>query len=122
MKPTVAIIALACAALATPALAASYPVSGKWGQSTSAKKGPIDCKNMRVIQFNGNQRTDSKGGVPAYRNKTVTPDGGSSYRVTDEFATGQITARTTYTLRIVDADRIEMGQQGGSAVTLHRCK
>jgi hypothetical protein len=45
--------------LAVPALADSYPVSGRWGQSTSSAKGAIDCSDVRVITFNGNQRTDS---------------------------------------------------------------
>ena len=56
---------------------------------TSAK-GAIDCSSKRVIAFNGNQRTDSNGGVPAYRNKSVTAEGSSSYRVVDEFTNGQI--------------------------------
>lgn len=59
-------------ALAVPALADSYPVSGAWGQSTSLAKGGIVCAGKRVITFNGDQRTDSKGGVRAYRNKSVT--------------------------------------------------
>jgi hypothetical protein len=44
---------------------------------------------LRVIAFNGNQRTDSKSGVPAYRNVSVTSSG-ANYRVSDEFTTGQI--------------------------------
>jgi hypothetical protein len=59
---------LAAVPVATPTLAASYPVSGQWGESASAAKGAIDCKGKRVIAFNGEQRTDSKGGVPTYRN------------------------------------------------------
>ncbi len=65
-----------------------------------------------MIDFNGDQRTDSNGGVPAYRNHSVTADGPSAYRVVDEFTTGQISnAHTTYTLRQVDADHIEMQMQ-----------
>jgi hypothetical protein len=114
-------LAILLAVLAVPALADSYPVSGRWGQSASSEKGPIDCSGKRVIAFNGNQRTDSKGGVPAYRNKSVTA-AGSNYRVVDVFTTGQINnARSSYTLRQVDADRIEMSGQGGT-LKLQRCK
>jgi hypothetical protein len=111
-------------ALAMPVQAQVYPVEGKWGQSTSSEKGPIDCADSkRVIEFNGDQRTDSNGGVPAYRNQSVVSEGPSSYRVTDEFSTGQISAgRTSYTLRKVDPDRVEMNMQDGGSVKLQRCK
>ena len=115
--------AMLLAALAAPVFAADYPVSGKWGQSASADKGPIDCGGKRVIDFNGNQRTDSKGGVPAYRNKSVTTEGQSRYRVVDEFTTGQISnAYTSYTLRQIDDDHIEMKMQQGGTLKLQRCK
>ena len=116
------ILILAALALAAPAFAASYPVSGKWGEITSTDKGAIDCAGKRVIGFNGNQRTDSKGGVPAFRNRSVETAGGG-YRVTDEFTTGQIrNGRTTFTLKQIDADRLEMTQQGGKTLMLQRCK
>ena len=100
-----------------------YPVSGHWGQSSSSANGAIDCAGKRVIAFNGNQRTDSKGGVPAYRNKSVTAESPSSYRVVDEFTTGQISnGSVSYTLRQVDADHIEMQQQQGGTLKLQRCK
>ena len=116
------ILAATTFALALPAAAANYPVSGKWGVNPPppAVKGPVDCSKLRVIAFNGDQRTDSKGGVPAYRNVSVTPSGGS-YRVTDQFTTGQISnARVTYTLRLIDADHVEMAQ--GGTLKLQRCK
>jgi hypothetical protein len=116
-------LALLLATLAQPALADGYPVNGPWGQSSSSDNGAIDCSGKRVITFNGNQRQDSKGGVPAYRNKSVTADGPSNYRVVDEFTTGQISnARTSYTLRQVDADHIVMQQQQGGTIKLQRCK
>ena len=62
-------------AFAAPGFAANYPVAGKWGQSTSSEKGAIDCSKLRVIDFKGDQRTDSKGGVPAYRNKSISAAG-----------------------------------------------
>jgi hypothetical protein len=124
MKTLVLLLAgLACAASAATADAASYPVSGRWGQSANSDKGPIDCRGKRVITFNGNQRTDSNGGVPAYRNRSVTADGPAQYRVVDEFSNAQVSnAHTSYTLRQVDADRIEMRLQQGGTLKLQRCK
>jgi hypothetical protein len=108
------------AALGAPALAANYPVSGRWGPEIAGKKGPIDCTG-RVIGFNGDTRTDSKGGVPAYRLKTIST-AGSAYRITDEFTTGQIrNGNTSYTLRQTDADHIVMQMQSGT-LNLQRCK
>lgn len=115
--------AILITASAAPALADGYPISGQWGESTSSNKGAIDCSNKRVMEFNGNQRTDSMGGAPAYRNKSITSEGPSRYRVVDEFSTGQISSgNTSYTLRQVDADHVEMNMQQGGAVTLQRCK
>ncbi len=115
--------AMLTAALAAPALAATYPVSGKWGQSASSTKGAIECHGRRVISFNGNQRTDSTGGVRAFRNRSVTADGPSQYRVVDEFSNGQISdGHTTYTLRQIDDDRITLQLEQGGTLTLQRCK
>ena len=109
-------------ALSAPGFAANYPVAGKWGQSTGSEKGAIDCSKLRVIDFKGDQRTDSKGGVPAYRNKSISA-AGNNYRVVDEFGTGQIgNARVNYTLQKVDADHIELNMQPGGTLKLQRCK
>ena len=115
---------LALLALAAPALAETgYPVNGKWGQSNSTEKGAIDCGNLRVIEFNGETRTDSKGGVPAYRLRTITEESATRFRVTDEFSTGQINnAHVDYTLQKVDADHIELNMQPGGVLKLQRCK
>ncbi len=126
MRKTILPAMLLCA-LAMPALADNYPVTGAWGQSASSEKGAIDCAGIRVITFNGNQRTDSKGGVPAYRNKSVTGAGsdsgaGSDYRIVDVFSNGQVNdAQVAYTLRMVDTDHIEMAMQTGS-LKLQRCE
>jgi hypothetical protein len=114
-------LVLAVVMLAAPALADTYPVSGRYGVGQSRENGAIDCSKLRVIAFNGDQRTDSKGGVPAYRNVSVTPVG-STFRIVDAFNTGQINARATLTLRKVDADRIEINQQPGGLLKLQRCK
>jgi len=115
---------LALLALAAPALAAaSYPVSGRWGQSSGADKGAIDCAGKRVIAFNGDTRTDSKGGVPAYRIKSITTAGPSQYRIVDQFTTGQIrNGSASYTLHQIDADHIELNLQPGGLLKLQRCK
>ena len=107
-----------------PAQAQVYPVQGKWGQSAGSEKGTIDCTHIeRIIEFIGNQRTDSNGGVPSYRNQSVQSEGPSTYRVVDEFSTGQIsTGHTAYGLRKIDADHIEMNMQDGSSLKLQRCK
>jgi hypothetical protein len=116
------LIATVLTTLATPALADSYPVSGPWGQSSSSSPGPIDCNRLRVIEFNGDQRTDSDGGVPGYRNKSVTR-AGSTYRIVDQFSTGQIrNANLYYTLTQTDADHIELNMKPGGLLKLQRCK
>lgn len=119
----IAALAWSAAALATPAFAGNYPVSGRWGQTASSEKGPIDCAKLRVIAFNGDQRTDSKGGVPAYRNRTVQASGAGQFRVVDEFTTGQIgNAHVSYALRVVNADTLEMNLEKGGTLRLRKCK
>jgi hypothetical protein len=118
----IAFFLLALGVLAVPALADDYPVSGRWGVTPEAQKGAIDCAGKRVIDFEGDQRKDSNGGVPAYRNESVTNVDGD-YRIVDQFTNGQISnGRTNYTLRQVDSDRLEMTQQNGSTLTLQRCQ
>jgi hypothetical protein len=113
----------ALATLTAPALADGYPVSGRWGESASAKKGPIDCTDKRVITFRGEERFDTGGGVPGYHNESVRTDGSKRWRIVDQFSTGQISAgSTTYTLEMNDADHISLALQGGSTLKLQRCK
>jgi len=122
MKTLIA-TSLTLIALAAPALAQSYPVSGSWGESTSSEKGAIGCGGKRVIDFNGDQRTDNRGGAPGYHIKSVVPDGPSQYRIVDQFTNGQIrNGNVIYTLRMVDADHIEMNMQRGGTLKLQRCK
>ena len=119
---TAILTAMLTAALAAPAMGASYPVSGKWGQSASSKKGAIECHGRRVMSFNGDQRTDSGGSVHAFQNRSITADGPSQYRIVDVFTTGQISdGHTSYTLRQVDADHIVVQSPQGT-VKLQRCK
>jgi hypothetical protein len=123
MIPRTGTALLLIAALATPALADSYPVSGRWGESDGSQKGAIDCAGKRVITFEGEQRFDTGGGVPAYHNKSVRSDGANQWRIVDEFSNGQISAAdTSLTLTKVDADHIVLDLQGGHTLKLQRCK
>jgi len=110
------------AMLASLALAASYPVSGKWTYDNPSAQGPAKDCGARYMEFQGEQRFDKGGGVPGYRNFRIERDGPSSYQVVDQFSTGQITARSNYTLRLIDADHIELHlQTGGRTIKLRRC-
>ncbi len=117
------IFAFAFAVVVAPAFAASYPVSGRWGADDSSEKGPVDCARLRVISFNGDTRTDSGGGVPAYRNASVTPRGTNEFDVVDIFTTGQISnAQAIFTLKTIDDDHIQLQMQQGGTLKLRRCK
>jgi len=106
-----------------PALAENYPVSGRFGVVTSSSDGPVDCGNKRVIEFSGGQRSDSNGGVPGYRAKSVEPNGPGQWRVTDQFTTGQIrNGSIGYTLKQADTDHLELQQQKGGTLKLQKCK
>lgn len=122
MRITLAILALL--AVVAPALAAAeYPVSGKWGEAKPGDQGAVDCSGRRIIAFNGNQRTDTVGGVRAYRLVSAQPHGPGEYNVVDQFSNGQINAgHTTYTLKSVDKDRLSLALQGGHTLKLQRCK
>ncbi|MCF8478255.1 MAG: hypothetical protein K9G60_14600 [Pseudolabrys sp.] len=123
MNRSFALATLLCTVVASPAFADTYPVSGKWGLSTSGEKGPIDCSKLRVITFNDGQRTDTGGGVPAFRNRTVRAHGPSRYRVVDEFTTGQIAnAQVEYTLHMIDDDHLELNMEKGGLQKLLKCK
>jgi hypothetical protein len=103
------------------AMAQSYPVSGKWTYEDSGGEGPaVEC-GKRYMDFQGERRFDTGGGVPDYRNRTVTGDG-NEYRLTDEFNTGQIRARVDYNIRRIDNDRIELKLPQNKTVRLRRCQ
>ena len=115
----IALITLVC----SPALADGYPVTGRWGEVSSGRPGPVACTSARVIEFKGSERTDSRGGVPSYRNKSITASGSNQWRVVDYFTSGQIRNGTiSYTLRLVDADHLEMDLQRGGMHKLRRCQ
>lgn len=114
---------IALIALSAPALADTYPVSGRFGVVPSFTDKPPDCAGKRTIAFNGDTRTDSNGGVPAYRNKSVQNAGAQTWRVIDIFTTGQISnAQAVYTLRAVKDGQLEMAMQPGGMIRLQKCK
>jgi hypothetical protein len=115
------LILFAASAGATPALALTYPVSGRWTPSSESKPGPIDCTAKRIIRFDLFRRFDSDGGVPDYRVIDLVDQGDTAFRITEEFNTGQITARLSYTLRQIDTDRIELALGRGGTLKLKRC-
>ena len=112
---------LALTAAPGAALAQSYPVSGKWTYENASAKGPAKDCGKRYMTFQSPQRFDTGGGVPNYRNISVDNVGGDTYRIVDEFNTGQIHARSSYTLRKVDPDHIEL-QVSGHTIALRRCE
>lgn len=119
----VSALALLLAMFATLAGAASYPVSGKWTYDNASAQGPAKDCGARYMEFQGEQRFDKGGGVPGYRNYSVTRENASTYQVTDQFATGQISARSTYTLRLLGPDHIELHMNaGGKTIKLRRCQ
>ncbi|HWK95123.1 MAG TPA: hypothetical protein VNR39_06850 [Pseudolabrys sp.] len=121
-RRTFLIVVIPVTLLAVNAQAANYPITGHWGVTASSEKGPVDCSRLRVIAFNGNQRTDSGGGVPAFRNQSIQQNGSNTFRIVDEFSTGQISnGQAKYTLKIVEPDRVEINQQPGGLLKLRKC-
>jgi len=107
---------------AQSAPAASYPVSGRWTYDHAMESGPAKNCGARKMEFQGERRLDSVGGVPEYRNLTVSQTSPSSYQVVDEFFTVQIRGRMEFTLQIVDPDHIEIHLvRAGKTFTLRRC-
>jgi hypothetical protein len=107
--------------VATPALALSYPVQGRYGLSDEIAPGPIDCSGKRVIRFEEVRRFDSGGGVPDYRMIELLHEGNTAFKITEEFHTGQIRAQHQYLLRLIDSERIELALERGGTLRLRRC-
>ncbi len=120
MKKFITALLLA-SCVSAPAFALSYPVSGRYGESSETKPGPIDCTGKRVIRFEDQQRFDSRGGVPAYRMMQLLNEGNDAFTITEEFDTAQIRARYKYRLRLIDPDRIEIAPVAGAVLKLKRC-
>jgi hypothetical protein len=112
---------LAALALAPPALAGSYPVSGNWTYDYSSEKGPAKQCGDRRMEFQGERRFDTVGGVPDYRNISVTASGESQYRIVDEVFNGPQHGHMNFTLRVIDSDHIELALGSGGSIRLRRC-
>ena len=123
MRPNRLLPASALAiAMCVPAQAASYPVAGTWTYENASDKGAAKDCGRRRMEFDGNLRHDTGSGAPEYKNVSVTDSGAESWRIVDEFFTGMIRGRVTYTLRVLDADHIELHiDMGGSTTRLRRC-
>jgi hypothetical protein len=118
------ILVLPLIALVPSSIAAadSYPVSGRWTYDNASAPGPAQTCGTHTMEFRGAQRLDTGGGVPEYRNVSVSKSSPSLYRVVDEFFTVQIRGRMDFTLRIVDPDHIEIHNgPAGKTVMLRRC-
>ena len=108
-------------AAATPALA-GYPVGGSWTYENASEKGPAKTCGRRHMQFDGSLRHDTGSGAPEYKNVSARVSGQDTWTVVDEFFTGTIRGRVTYTLHIVDPDHIKLNfEKGGSSPLLRRC-
>jgi len=73
------------------------------------------------MDFRGERRFDTGGGVPDYRNLTVTTAGAGNFALVDEFDTGQINARLEYTLALIDKDHLRITLASGPVILLRRC-
>ena len=114
---TVAFMFCAGAAAADP-----YPVSGKWTYEHASDPGRAKTCTGRIMEFRGEQRFDTGGGVPQYRNVRVNRTSPTQFAVVDEFFNVQIRGRVPYALRLIDGDHIELHlEQGGAVIPLRRC-
>jgi hypothetical protein len=112
---------LAVFVTAAPALAGSYPVSGNWTYNYSPEKGPAKQCGDKHMEFRGERRFDTGGGVPDYRNISVTPAGSSEYRIVDEVFNGPQHGHMSFTLKLIDNDHIELALASGGNIRLRRC-
>jgi hypothetical protein len=123
MKPLfmgAALLALAGMLAGLASAQSAYPVSGTWTYDNPSGDGPAKDCGQRYMTFQSPERFDTGGGVPNFRNVSVQDSGTDEYRIVDEFATGQIRARASYTLRILDDDHIVI-LAAGHTIRLRRC-
>lgn len=117
----VSLLTAAAVVFATAAHADDYPVSGKWTYDNPSAEGPAEDCGPRYMSFEGNARRTTVGGVSFFSNYKVEQVGNTQYRVTDQFDNGMISARQTYTLRLIDDDHIEINLAAGPTIALRRC-
>ena len=107
--------------IAEPAAAEPYPISGKWTYENAAEKGPSPECSGRTMEFSGERRFDTGGGVPDYRNLTISMENPARWRVVDEFFTGQVRGRIEYTLAQTDPDHLQI-RLADREILLRRCQ
>jgi hypothetical protein len=108
MRPhLLALITVALAGMVGVAHADTYPVSGMWTYENANEPGPAKDCGKRIMHFKGTTRDDTGTSAPIYKNVSVTRDG-NGWRIVDEFYTLQVKGRVNYTIRVVDADHIEL--------------
>jgi hypothetical protein len=115
-------IALAGGA-ALPAMGDSYPVSGLWTYQNASEKGPAPTCDRPTMEFRGDRRFDSLGGVPDYRNVRIERIDASSFALNDLFLTWpNVRGNVYYSLRLIDEDHIQIDiPRAGKAFLLRRC-
>lgn len=108
---------------APPAMSDSYPVSGLWTYQNASEKGPAQTCDSPTMEFRGDRRFDTSGGVPDYRNVSVDRIGASSFALNDLFLTWpNVRGNVYYSLRLVDEDHIQIDiPRAGKAFLLRRC-
>lgn len=115
-------VAATVAAASASARAESYPVQGSYTYENASEKGRADKCGKRHMQFDGNLRHDTGSGAPEYKNVSSRVSGKDTWAIVDEFFTGMMRGRVSYSLTIVDADHIKLHfDKGGSSPLLRRC-
>src|SRR5712691_6681652 len=114
------IVALALT-IAASAAAGTYPISGRWTYRDVAADGPAKTCGSPTMEFRGDRRFDTSGGVPDYRNVDVQQSSASSFVLRDLFLTApNVRGHVNYTLRLVDEDHIVIAL-AGKTIRLRRC-
>jgi hypothetical protein len=103
------------------AFAATYPVTGKWAYDRGGEPEEA-CRKGPTMEFRGERRFDTGGGVPEYRNQTISRIDSASYRIVDQFFNGQTRGKVNYALKIIDDDHLELYlSPSGKTIKLLRC-
>jgi hypothetical protein len=117
---TLGIVALA-QMIAGSAAGETYPVSGRWTYQDAAGTGPSEDCSKPTMEFRGDYRSDTSGGVADFRNVSVERTSASSFVVKDLFLTApNVRGNVTYTLRLTDEDHIQI-TLAGKTIRLRRC-
>ena len=104
------------------AAADTYPISGRWTYRDVTADGPSKTCNSPTMEFRGDRRFDTSGGVPRYINVDVERTSASSFMLRDLFLTApNVRGHVNYTLRLVDEDHIVVALAGKTFV-LRRCE